>query len=145
MPTCAKWNDDYSLGIKAIDDQHKKLFGMINKLCTALAEDGNPRSFMGKGVKDTVMEEILAEMTDYASNHFFLEESFFEKFQYEKMKEHMSQHELFRLKTHSLKEDLEKGKESVALETMAYLSNWFVEHILHFDREYVECFHKHGL
>ncbi len=142
---CAQWNDDYSLGIKAIDDQHKKLFGMINKLCSVLGEDSNPRSFMGKGVQKNVTEEILGEMTEYASNHFFLEENFFEEFKYEKKGEHMAQHELFRLKVHSLKEDLEKGKESVALDTLAFLSNWFVEHILHYDREYVECFHKHGL
>ena len=143
--SCAKWNDDYSLGIKAIDDQHKKLFGMINKLCSVLAEDGNPRTFMGKGVQDNITEEILGEMTDYASDHFFLEEKYFQEFHYEKMEEHMAQHELFRLKVHSLKADLDKRKESVAMETLAYLSNWFVEHILHFDREYVECFHKHGL
>jgi hemerythrin len=142
---CAQWNDDYSLGIKAIDDQHKKLFGMINKLCSTLAEEGNPRSFMGKGAQKNVTEEILGEMTEYASSHFFLEENFFEEFKYEKKQEHMAQHELFRLKINSLKEDLQKGKESVALDTLAFLSNWFVEHILHYDREYVECFHKHGL
>ncbi len=142
---CAKWNDDYNLGIQEIDDQHKQLFGMINRLCVALAEDGNPRTFMGKGVQDNITEEILGEMTEYASTHFFVEEKYFQKFQYEKTQEHMAQHELFRLKVDSLKTELANGKESVALETLAYLSNWFVEHILHFDREYVECFHKHGL
>jgi hemerythrin len=118
---------------------------MINKLCSVLAEDANPRSFMGKGAQDNITEEILGDMTEYASSHFFLEETYFQKFHYEKTEEHMAQHELFRLKVHSLKTDLAKGKESVATETLAYLSNWFVEHILHFDREYVECFHKHGL
>lgn len=142
---CAQWNDDYSLGIKAIDDQHKRLFGMINRLCTALSENANQRSFIGKGAQESVTEEILSEMTDYASTHFFLEERYFQEFHYEKMEEHMSQHELFRLKVNSLKADLEKGKDTVALEALAYLSNWFVEHILHYDRQYVECFHKHGL
>ena len=142
---CAKWNDNYSLGIKEIDDQHKKLFGMINKLCSVLAEDPSPRTFIGKGVMDNATEEILGEMTEYASSHFFLEEVYFQKFKYEKTVEHMAQHELFRLKVHSLKADLERGKDSVATDTLAYLSSWFVEHILHFDREYVECFHKHGL
>lgn len=144
MSACAQWNDDYNLGIKAIDEQHKKLFGMINKLCSALEQDGDRRTFMGKGAQDSVTEEILAEMTDYASTHFFLEEKYFEEFDYDKA-EHMAQHELFRYKTNALKQDLKNGKETVAMETLAYLSNWFVEHILHYDRDYVECFHQHGL
>jgi hemerythrin-like metal-binding protein len=118
---------------------------MINKLCSMLEEDGSLRTTMGKGIEDNVTEEILDEMTDYASSHFFLEEKYFQEFKYEKTEEHMAQHELFRLKTNALKEELKKGKESVALETLAFLSSWFVEHILHYDREYVECFHKHGL
>ena len=145
MSSCAKWNDDYSLGIKAIDDQHKMLFEMINKLCSVLEKDVTPRTFNGKVVLDKITEEILDEMSEYASNHFFLEESYFQEFHYEKTEEHMAQHELFRLKIHSLREELEKGNENVAFETLSFLSNWFVRHILHYDREYVECFHKHGL
>ena len=31
-----KWKDDYSVGIDSIDQQHKKLIGLINQLTTAV-------------------------------------------------------------------------------------------------------------
>jgi hemerythrin len=142
---CARWNNDYSLGIASIDDQHKKLFAMMNQFCAALDKNPDRRTGLGKASEDAAVQEVIDEMGQYADVHFTLEEKYFEQFRYPKMLEHMAQHEVFRLKTHQLREELDKGNDTVALETMQFLSNWFVNHILTVDKEYVQCFHDHGL
>lgn len=142
---CARWNDDYSLGIKQIDNQHKWLFGLMNKFCSALEKNPSRKTSLGRKTQEVDVQEIINGLKQYADDHFTLEEKYFEEFNYPKKLEHMAQHEVFRLKTHMLQEELDKGNESVALETMQFISNWFVSHILSSDKEYVQCFKEHGL
>jgi hemerythrin len=142
---CARWNDSYSLGIPSIDDQHKKLLSMMNQFCESLEQDTDPRTFLGGGIAKTAIEDVLNGMTDYAETHFTLEEKYFKEFKYDQAEEHIAKHDEFRGRVVRLKADFAKGKNDVAAEAMAYLSNWLVEHVLTMDRQYVECFHKHGL
>ena len=55
-----EWNDTYSVGIKIIDEQHKKFFSIINTLFDAMKE--------GKG--DELVETVLKELQDYVIYHF---------------------------------------------------------------------------
>ena len=58
------WNDQLSTGLSDIDDQHRQLVDMLNKL----AELRNT-----KGNVDAV-RQVMAELTSYAGYHFRLEE-----------------------------------------------------------------------
>ena len=59
------WNDSYSVKVAELDNQHKKLIGLINQLYDAMKE--------GKG-KD-VLEVIFTELIEYTKNHFSAEEN----------------------------------------------------------------------
>lgn len=132
---CVKWNNSYNLGVDEIDAQHRRLIDSMNKLCDSL----------DKGQENYVIDEVLEEMKDYALDHLSTEENYFNEFHYEKSDEHKAQHNLFREKVASLVNDLQNNKEVVVSETIGFLGQWFVEHIQSHDREYIECFHKHGL
>ena len=53
------WETKYSVGVKKIDDQHKKLFDMINKIHKAHGTDEAPKK----------VKEIIKDMTDYVGYH----------------------------------------------------------------------------
>lgn len=133
--SCIQWNDSYNIGVKQVDEQHTRLIGIMNTLCDALDN--------GKG--NEIIGDIIREMSDYAGSHFRLEEGYFDTFHYEKTEEHKAQHQTFIQKVESLKKDVEAKKEGVLLDAVVFLGEWFTNHVLKFDREYVECFHKNGV
>ncbi len=61
-----KWNKNYSVGISIIDEEHKKLIGILNKIIYAKEHNVNPEE----------LEEVLREMTDYSVTHFTTEEAY---------------------------------------------------------------------
>ncbi len=135
MMACVQWNPGYSVDVKEIDAQHQKLVGLMNKLCDSM--DG--------GVDDFVIDEIVQDMADYALTHFRTEEKYFLEFGYEKTDEHIAQHREFAQKVLSLQKDLREGKRNVSADAVTFLGEWFANHVLKHDKEYVECFHEHGL
>ncbi len=78
-----KWDDAYSLGIKNIDDQHKKLFDIVYKIFS-LQES--------KDVKENV-RTILHELFEYIKVHFKDEEEFMKSIDYPDLAYHIELHE----------------------------------------------------
>ncbi len=132
---CVNWNDNLRIGIDIIDNQHKKLLDITNRLCKA----------MDKGDDQGVIMSILDDLSEYAHVHFNTEEEFFRKFGYEHTDEHISQHQFFTEKVLFLKGELSKGHGSVPADTLAFLMDWIVDHISKSDHDYVQCFKEHGL
>ena len=58
-----EWDDKYSIGISIIDEQHKKLFGIINRTIYAKEHSNDIEE----------LKEVLREMTDYTVTHFTTE------------------------------------------------------------------------
>ena len=132
---CVEWIDKFNLGIHQIDDQHKQLIDIMNKLCSALNE----------GLEVAVIGEALQEMTDYANPHFSTEEKYFDEFHYPKAEEHKAWHRDFTKKVQALKEELAAGKKTVSVEAISFLGGWFIDHTQTFDRDYVPMLKEHGI
>ena len=61
------WKQEYSVNIKEIDQQHRKLFDLINLLYDS--------SLLNE--KEDILEKIFVELKDYAFVHFKDEEKYF--------------------------------------------------------------------
>ena len=85
------WKDEFNIGIKIIDDEHKRLFQIINKLF-ALKEEGTRSR--------RAYEEGIKYFKSHALKHFEDEESYMELIGYEELKMHNRLHRDFR--EHSL-------------------------------------------
>jgi len=120
------WDEKYSVGIMKIDDQHKKLIALVNKLYEAMRE--------GKGKE--VLISILAETLEYTKYHFETEEAMFEKFSYSLKSEHMKEHRDLKEKVDKLYLDVEKGKATITIEVFHFLKDWIVTHIMQSDQKY---------
>ena len=120
------WNDSFSVGIKQIDDQHRKLLGLVNSLFDAMKE--------GKG-KD-IMGDILTDLITYTVFHFSTEEIYFKKYRYPDSSKHKQEHRYLTEKATDLKEKFDKGEAIITVEVMQFLKDWLNNHILRTDRQY---------
>ncbi|MDP3902058.1 MAG: bacteriohemerythrin [bacterium] len=134
--TFFEWDQSYSVGVKIIDVQHKKLFSLISDLYFA-----TERNFDKKTVS---VDDIINNLTAYVEFHFGTEEKYFKEFKYDKTESHTEEHHFYERKIADFKNRYEKG-EDVGEEMMLFLKQWLSEHIKIKDKEYSKCFSEHGL
>ena len=67
-----QWNDGLSVGVKALDDDHKKLLEVINKLSTCIEQNEDM----------LVFDEIFTDLEEYVHKHFHTEELLLKKCNY---------------------------------------------------------------
>ena len=101
METQFVWQEEYNIGVEAIDRDHQRLFKIINKLFTLRQEGKNSQ---------WACQESIKFFRTHALNHFATEEAYMESIGYEGLKEHQRLHRGFResagwLIGHTLTED----------------------------------------
>ncbi len=129
------WTDEMSVNVKEIDNQHKKMIKIINKLYNAM-EKRKPRD---------VLENVLDELIEYADIHFGTEEKYFEKFGYTKKKEHRKEHKDFVVKVLDFRKGYREGRLLLSADIMEFLKDWLKTHIMGSDKKYSKLFNKNGL
>lgn len=109
------FTDDCLTGIREIDDEHRKLFQMINEALELLHSTPD----------DTVLtKNLLAGLKDYAAAHFAHEEAYMEKIKDPELPRQKKEHAAFAAKINSA--DSFANPE----ELIAYLTRWLYHHIL---------------
>lgn len=131
-----KWNEGLNLGVKAIDDDHKKLLDIINKLSFAISNDEAQK----------FIESIFDELQNYAIDHFRREEKLLKKCECQKLDEHIEQHRIFSKKIPQLKEKFTNSKKSFHAEEVGFfLTDWLFNHIIEEDIPAITMFERCGL
>ena len=121
------WKDEYNIGIKVIDDQHRRILEYINDLEIILEKVKYDREEVG---------EVLNNIIDYTQSHFTFEETLQEQAQYQYRSPHKSVHDRFILKIESFRKRFLSGEE-IEKELHKTLSKWLINHIQHDDADYV--------
>ncbi|WP_320172836.1 bacteriohemerythrin [Maridesulfovibrio sp.] len=130
------WSDSaFSVGVRAIDVQHKKLVGMINGLHKAMRDRAS----------DTVMKRLVEELKNYTVDHFSTEEKIFDRYGYSQTPAHKALHEKFVNQVLEFEAALLSGKAKVTMDVMHFLKDWLVKHIQGEDRKYTSFMHSHGI
>ncbi len=129
-----EWDDNYSVNVSIIDEQHKKLIDIINKAITAKQHNGRPED----------ISEILYGMTIYAYEHFKTEEAYMKKFECPEYESHKNEHSDFYIKTLVFNNRETKDDNQITDDILEYLQQWLVGHIQIRDKEYTDCFTKNG-
>ncbi len=129
------WKESFSVGVRKIDEQHKKLIKIINKLI-----ETNDTKVYSETIYDTI-----TKMTKYADYHFQTEEQYMIEYDYPDYSAHKEQHRGFRKKTVAFAVDTMKSKETLPIEILLYLQNWLINHIITSDMKYKSFFNKKGL
>ena len=129
MNILIQWKPEYELGIKEVDQQHKKLVDMINQVYDSYV----------LGAADLTHTQVLSDMKDYAFVHFKAEEHYFAKYQYKHTSLHLAEHNSFLMKIEEYQNTRSLTQERKQ-EMIDYLRHWLVNHILQMDRKYAESF-----
>ena len=130
-----EWNDSLSVNVAEIDEQHKKLIGLINDLHAA----------MSAGKSNDMMGGILNELVEYTKYHFSSEEKYMDQFHYPGTLVHKKEHEGFVNKALEFKGNFESGNASISVDLLNFLKDWLINHIQGTDKRYSNFFNEKGL
>jgi hemerythrin len=130
-----EWTESLSVGIQEIDEQHKVLINLINRLFDETIVN---QAAVG------VTEQILDELIQYTIVHFAVEESLFRIFDYPGIDSHMSRHVDLKAQVLELQKKIKQG-QAVNSDLLLFLKKWLTNHILQEDKQYAPFLLKQGV
>lgn len=128
------WNKNFETGIQTIDEQHKNLFLLVNKLANSLVHENHIE-----------VAEVFDELADYAQYHFSEEERIWGEYfqQDEWMKNHTEVHESFLPDIAKIKETASASTWQETIEhILQFLIRWLALHILDDDKKMCLALHE---
>lgn len=128
------WSESFSVGLQEIDEQHKILVALINRLFN--------EAILQKADK-AIVSSILTELIQYTIIHFSVEESLFRIFDYPEGEAHQKQHEQLKKTVLDFQRKFESGAP-IDTELMGFLRKWLKDHIMINDKKYAPFFLEKG-
>jgi len=101
------------------DAQHQVLFELIDQLKTKQAT-----------------AEIFIQLSNFAENHFSLEETYMVKLSYPRIDEHIEAHNRFREELKAMIEERAEFDEQVRLSVATFLKEWLMRHVFGIDKDF---------
>lgn len=120
------WKQDYSVGMPDIDQQHKQLLAIINRL----------HDVMKAGSPHVQLMSVVNELVDYTHQHFAYEERMLIAAKYPDVEEHIRKHRSMTTQVAAYREKVRDDKASAPLQLMEFLKAWLSHHILDTDMQY---------
>jgi hemerythrin len=120
------WNDNLSVGIELIDNQHKNLITLTNQLYQACTRGGDKR--------EVAFKDVMSGMVNYVRIHFTTEQELFKRINYPHHAEHKREHDNLTVKVIEASQEYAEGKKTVANDFARYLKDWILSHIAHSDK-----------
>jgi len=134
--TLMAWNDEMTVGVKAMDDDHKRLIEILNEMQEAIAA-GDDRKILGAA---------LERLVEYTKGHLAREEKLLAQCDYPDSTEHHKEHDAMIAKALIAQANFRVGSsEMLTIEMMNFLSDWLTEHIQGSDRLYGPYLNSHGI
>jgi HAD superfamily hydrolase (TIGR01509 family) len=122
-----QWKERYNIGYKEIDAQHKVLLDLLNELIDLAGGSGHPDQ----------ITNIFHRLYEYVVTHFSTEERYMRICKYPRLAEHEAQHASFIQKMIELNNAFDPEDPHLLDETLDFIKNWYIDHILKSDLDYV--------
>lgn len=129
------WNASLSVGVESVDEQHKKLIALINRLDDVVAA----------GKERETLAQVFKEVIHYTGYHFSTEERFMEQTRFAGTVAHKTEHQRFVDKVFALHRDFIAGKVMITMEITSFLKDWVAGHIQGTDKKYSATFIEQGI
>ena len=119
------WKDDYSVGHVSIDQDHRKLFQLINDFHYAYATSRDRRE----------VGLMLTTLIRYAEEHFTREEAIMAEVGYPELAVQQEQHVKLVEAIFALQSELDSRSIRLEKDLIKFLSHWLLDHIVDHDRK----------
>lgn len=121
-----EWKPEFSVGVAEIDEQHQKLYAIINKLQTAHRESLDYKAILS----------ILSQLVDYSDYHFRTEDNYMIENSYPLFISHRKEHLSYIRKTGEFIIALENDQAALSEDIFKFLCEWWQNHIINSDLKY---------
>jgi hemerythrin len=118
------WDPDCSLGIEAVDEDHRKLVELINELTVGLTSERPVRN----------PELTLEALARQAQNHFANEEWLMRQHYYPEMLKHKAEHAKLMGQVQTLHAAVRSGRMALSKELVTFLEHWLISHMVGMDK-----------
>jgi len=129
------WSNLYSVGVAAIDEQHRVLVGLLNRLNEA----------RDAARSTAVMHEVLDALVQYAGRHFAFEEALMHEHRYAGTAAHEAAHQRLAQRVGAMIAAQENGGQVSLRDLTVFLRQWLISHILHTDKELGKALNARGV
>ncbi len=130
-----KWSDEYSVGVKLMNEQHQVLMRFINDL----------HSMVTRGKQVSEMVPVVGELVSFARRHFQEEETLLARHQYPEEVEQHGLHEKLIGSIDRYYSKLRSGENVNLTEFMNFLKSWLLIHIKNTDMKYKPFLNAKGV
>ncbi|CUW38181.1 Hemerythrin-like protein [Magnetospirillum sp. XM-1] len=121
-----QWTENLSVGVARMDEHHKKLVDLINRVFDAMSGDAA-----------STVDGVLAELLDYTRYHFAEEEKLLAACSFPDLEEHQAVHRAMVKEVLEMRaRHLDNPASVTASETLDFLSKWLMRHIIGKDLRY---------
>lgn len=124
-----EWTDDWTLDHAAIDDQHRMLIGILNKIID----------------RETSVIKLVNELIEYTAVHFTDEEDYMINAAYPEFVPHRKEHQEFlrtlldmSFEVVTLNGDSQEEVEKTIEILEKFVAVWFDQHFLETDRDFID-------
>jgi len=129
------WDQSYSVSVQKFDEQHQKLFALLNALHDA----------MQKGAGQAMVQDTVRELSNYTVSHFRAEEEALRRANYPGLVAHQAEHQKFVAQVNQFAEQLRVGKSASSVTVLTFLRDWLSKHIRETDRSYGAYLNSKGV
>ena len=120
------WNAQYSIGIDELDEHHRHLIFLLNKIYDIFVNEASVWE----------LEQTFDALTCYARHHFTTEESLMQKWNYPGFDVHRVLHSQFIERLEEKRERFCSCEHRFAFELLTFLNSRLLSHILNADAKF---------
>lgn len=120
------WYKKYSVNNEELDNHHKALFDMLNRLY---------ENCLGKD-RPHCLDPIIEELVSYSNYHFSAEEQYMRNLKYRDIDKHISEHKAFTQRALQLQQVVSKDDFELTKELIVFLGNWLLNHVMVEDKKF---------
>jgi hemerythrin len=123
-----RWQNNLSVGIELIDNQHKQWIEHYNNIVESLTSQQNRAQ----------VSKTLGFLIDYTEGHFSTEEKHMTANRYAGLPEHKARHDELRATLSTLVKEFEEEGATTQLSKAVdtFLGNWLIKHIQEVDMKF---------
>lgn len=134
------WKKEFELGIKSIDEQHKCLLDLGNRINELLVNHDDDDDNYDE------IYEVIEELRAYTVYHFNTEEELFLKYNYPEYHAHKKEHDDFVAFLRSVNpEDIDENQKGFLKKLLAQIVQWVFKHIITTDYMYKDYLLRLGM